>query len=141
MTGMSHMMTVHERKNSGFTLMEVLVAVLVAGIVLVSLFRMQSGSINLAEVDKFYGAASLLAKKQLAVMENKHFGEIESSGDFEPPYENYQWESTISDVDFQDLLTGSDNDANVLKKIELEIKDNDDNRAYSITTFRYVYEN
>lgn len=138
--GMLPVMTANKTAPKGFTLMEVLVAILLIGVVLVPLFRMQSGSIRLAGTDKFYGTACLLAGKQLAVMENSGFKDLESSGDCGPEYENYQWSCSFSESGFHESQGFDDDGEGQLKKIELEIKDKNSSRAYRIITFRYVYE-
>lgn len=87
--------------QSGFTLLEMMVAMSILAIVLVSLFRMQSSSLQLAASRKFHATASLLARMKIAeteiILKNKHFenGALPLSGDFGEAYPGYLWHRKI----------------------------------------------
>ncbi len=76
----------HEKKNlfssQGVTLLELVVSISIIALVFVSLFRMQSGSIDLLEAGRFYTNAPVLAQTILGQMrlEQEGFGGQEDSG-------------------------------------------------------------
>ena len=132
------MMTVPENDIKGFTLMEILVTVSIISLVLVSLFRMQSGNIGLAEASRFKSTAPMLAKKHLAEIEQSIEEEDSESGQFEPPFENFTWQYEITDADFSEIEALPENETGALKKIELEIKQAETGKVYHIKTFRFT---
>jgi len=117
--------------------MEVMVSMAVIALVLVSLFRLQSGAIDLAGADRFQNLAPLAAKLQLAEIEarlGEHDGETE---DFGISGDGYQGSCRITDVDFPEILP--DKDPGRLRKIELVITEPPGGRrSFRLTTFRYA---
>ncbi|MCF8055895.1 MAG: prepilin-type N-terminal cleavage/methylation domain-containing protein [Desulfocapsa sp.] len=86
-------------KDSGFTLLEVMIAMAILGIALTSLFGSQSASVALATETRFNIQAPLLAKMQLATIRS---GEevFDGSGDFGEDFPGFQWELTVEDAFF-----------------------------------------
>lgn len=134
------MMTVPKHLSAGFTLMEILVSISIIAIVLVSLFRVQSGSMDLTGAGRFRNTARMLAKKQLALVEKSMDEKLQEQGRFDPPFENFVWQCRISDMDFSGVADIPEKEAGKLKKIELEVKQDNRNRTYDVKTFRYVGE-
>ncbi len=83
-------------KEKGFTLLEVLVALSVIAIALLSVVRLQGQTIGLCEAVKFYSAAPFLAQAKMAekVTETR-FPAGEESGDFGPQHEAFAWQAEI----------------------------------------------
>ena len=128
-------------KLKGFTLLEVIIAMSIIGIVFVSVFKMQAGNIKLAQREKFYSIAPLLAAKQLALIETDIMKYDNMSNDFEEEYNGYVWECEISDMDFSDF-DDSDSVLNKdsmekFKKITLTISGFDKEHKYQVITWRY----
>ncbi|MFH2092693.1 MAG: prepilin-type N-terminal cleavage/methylation domain-containing protein [Pseudomonadota bacterium] len=132
------MMIAYKAESEGFTLIEVMVSMTIIAIVMVSLFRMQSGAIDLAGADRFQNITVFLAKKKLAQIEPVFGEKTEETGRFEEPNSDYQWSYMVTDVDFQESRIVLNKDSGQFKKIEVEIREHQGSRAYHVTTFRYV---
>jgi general secretion pathway protein I len=92
---------INPMKNTGFTLLEVLIAMAILAIALTSLFGSQSASVALATETRFNIQAPLLARMQLASVRST--GEAyDDSGDFGDDFAGFQWELTVEDATFQD---------------------------------------
>jgi len=122
----------------GFTLIEVMVAMAIIAMIMVSLFRMQSSTIDLAGADEFQTTAMFLAKSQLAIIERSLGDGFEQDrGTFGPEFRGYEWECEVRDVGFTLASMLSDNDSGQLKKIDLTIEKHTGDRFYHVETFRY----
>ena len=84
--------------RSGFTLLEVLIALSIIAIAFTSLFSTQSSSLSLAIHAKFHTDASLLAREVIAGYESGLIEFSETNGDFAPEFPYLYWETSISDV-------------------------------------------
>ncbi len=124
--------------RAGFTLIEVMVAMAIIATVMVSLFRMQSGTISLAGADEFQTAARFLAARALTSIELS-IDDPPDKGEFEGAFKGYEWSCEIVDVSFQpsDIMPDSDK-AGEFKKIELTITRTLGNRSYHVETYRYA---
>ena len=120
--------------------MEILVSMAIIAIVIVSLFRMQSGTLDLAAVNRFHNTAPFLAKKQLILLESDLDGKETDQGEFDPPFDGYQWRYRVSETNLDADEDLPETDAGVLKKIELEITRKITSRSYRIRTFRWHNE-
>lgn len=129
------------QSQAGFTLIEVMVAMAIIATVMVALFRMQSGTISLAEADDFQTTARYLAAKALAQIElsiNDPGGE----GEFDQAFSGYAWRCEVTDVNakFFDVMPDLTDKTSTLKKINLTIIRQQGNRSYHVETFRYAPE-
>jgi len=122
----------------GFTFIEVMVAMAVIALVMTSLFRMQSGSFELASAEEFCSVARLLARQQLALMEQDPDEWNGTDGDFGPENEDYEWTCEVLDVEFDKETGLPKTDAGTLKKIDLTISQSQGGRSFHVETFRYV---
>ena len=86
-------------KNSGFTLLEVMIAMAILAIALTSLFGSQSASVALATETRFNIQAPLLARMQLATIRSSE-EVFDDSGDFGEDFPGFQWELTVEDAIF-----------------------------------------
>ena len=104
--------------NSGFTLLEVMIAVALIAIALTALLGSQAQSVSFANSAKFETTAALLAQSKMSelVMQETTalFGD---SGDFGEDYPGYAWESTVSDISIE----GIENISDYLKQIDLTL--------------------
>lgn len=129
----------HKKKQRGFTLLEIMVSMVVLGLVLVTLFKLQSSTIGLAGAGKFYSIAPWLAREQLAVLVRG--APTNQSGAFEGPFKGYEWSCEIENGAFEeDGAFPGLNEAKSLKRINLEITGSTGGRQYKITTWRYWIE-
>ncbi len=93
-------------KNTGFTLLEVMIAMAILAIALTSLFGSQSTSVALATETRFNIQAPLLARMQLAKFQSEK--EIfADSGDFGDDFPGFQWELQVEDAIFQESEVSS----------------------------------
>jgi len=85
--------------KKGFTLMEVMVAMAILAIALVSIFQLQSQSISMATDSRFLTTAALLAQSKMVEIETQStLSNKTESGDFGPDYPQYAWQLVIDDT-------------------------------------------
>lgn len=89
----------HQKKTRGFTLMEVLIAMAILAIALVSVFQSQSQSVSMAADSRFMTTAALLAQSKMAEAETSAslYNHVEN-GDFGSDYPEYVWRLEIGDT-------------------------------------------
>jgi general secretion pathway protein I len=125
------------RTAFGFTLLEVMVALAVMSIVLVSVYRMHSQSLTMNTAARFYILAPLLAQNRLAELETiSSEGFSDNSGDFGEQYPGYSWRSSVTDVSSEVLGEA----ANDLKRIDLTVSYNEGQFSYNLRTYRFQRE-
>ena len=123
------------KKISGFTLLEVMIAVTIIAIVLVAVFGSQSQSLSLANDAKFNTTAALLAQRKMAEVEIGNSLDLSSSsGDFGEDFPEYQWELTVSEVPLPG--TGA---VEYLKQVDVIVRWGDqDQYLYGLRLYRFV---
>jgi len=126
----------HRAKPSGgFTLLEVVVALAVLAVVLVSVFRMQVQDLGVAEALAFHARATLLARSKLAAIETADPARLEAgAGDFGEEFPGYRWRIDINDC--QDELLGPT--AERLKIIDLHIDLDQERYGLDLRTVRLL---
>ena len=76
-----------QKKASGFTLMEVMIAMAILAIALVAIFQSQSQSISMSTDSRFMTTASLLAQSKMVEVEAASTLDNQTEdGDFGPDY-------------------------------------------------------
>ena len=121
----------------GFTLLEVMIALAVMAIVLVSVYRMHSQSLTMNTAARFYTLAPLLAQNKMAELEMLSAeGFPEDSGDFGEQYPGYSWRTSLVDVSSEVLGEVAED----LKQIDLTISYNDNQFLHSLRTYRFQRE-
>ena len=125
--------------QSGFTLLEVMIAIAIIAITLVAVFGSQSQSLSLANEAKFSTTAPLLAQSKMAEVEAVHPDDLTSdSGDFGDDFPNYQWNLIIRDVSF----VGADEALDYLKQIDLNLFYGEQSKyQYTLRLYRFVPKN
>ena len=104
--------------NRGFTLLEVMIAVALIAIALVTLLGSQSQSVSFANSAKFETMAALLAQSKMSEMTIQGADSLSGdSGNFGDDYPGYAWEATVSDISLEGMDTISD----YLKQIDLTV--------------------
>ena len=125
------------RTAAGFTLLEVMIALAVMSIVLVSVYRMHSQSLTMNTAARFYTLAPMLAKKKLAELEiQSSSGFPVDSGDFGEEYPGYSWRASQATV-ISEMLGEVAED---LKQIDLTVSYNNDQFSYQLRTYRFQME-
>jgi general secretion pathway protein I len=87
------------KKASGFTLMEVMIAMTILAIALVAIFQSQSQSISMSTDSRFMTTASLLAQSKMVEVEAASTLDNQTKdGDFGPDYPQYVWHLEVGDT-------------------------------------------
>lgn len=122
-------------QNSGFTLLEIMVAISIIAIVFVSVFKMHAQTVSMTAVTRFYAVAPILAKNRLAEYLSQAPEEwSDDSGRFGDGYTGYQWKIGILDVESEELETDTDR----LKRIDVTISVNNEENTYHLRAYRYT---
>ncbi len=130
-------LTIRPRLNiGGFTLLEVMVALAVLAIALISIYRLQGQTMMMSGSARFYSMAPKLAQARLAEIERKPFNDIsDGSGDFGTDYPGYAWALSIEDLPTE-LITS---EKHHLVRISVTVSQNEEN-SYQMQTYRFLYE-
>jgi general secretion pathway protein I len=123
------------RNHTGFTLLEVMVALSIIAIVLVSVYKLHGQTIDMFNDIKFYTSAPLLAQSKMAEIENMDADELgDNSGDFGDDFPSFNWQVTVNEVESELLETFAEN----LKRIDLTISLNDDQFTYRFRKYQLM---
>jgi len=88
-----------QNKASGFTLMEVMIAMAILAIALVAIFQLQSQSISMSTDSRFMTTAALLAQSKMVEAEaDSTLDNHSEDGDFGPGYPQYIWHMAVGDT-------------------------------------------
>ena len=122
---------------SGFTLLEVLIAMAIMAIVLVGVYRMQSQTLTMTAASRFYTEAPLLAQDKLSQLEANPSDLITGdSGDFGELFPGYSWKVSTEAVSSEILGEAAAD----LKRIDLTVSLNGNEYEYSVRTYLFVRE-
>lgn len=118
-----------QRNAHGFTLLEVMIAVAVLAIALVSLLGSQSQTISVATDARFDTIAALLAQEKVAEIRLQDFEQVESdSGAFEEGFTEFSWSTEVLQVSEDDIaIPGTDG---MLKQVILTVALAEDEKQY-----------
>lgn len=90
--------------GSGFTLLEVVVAMAILALALVSVMQVVSQGINHTSAARSRALAMELAEQKLAELQmNKQLAVGEDGGEFGEPYQRYRWQSQVSETEVDGL--------------------------------------
>ena len=121
-----------QSRHSGFTLLEVMIAMAMLAIVLVTAFQSQSQSISMASESRFETTAPLLAQSKMAEIEAMKMSDVNAGeGDFGEKFPDYAWRVEVSDTEFE-----------ALKKIEVQVTSSalKSRNTYRLVLYRFVVE-
>jgi general secretion pathway protein I len=122
---------------SGFTLLEVLIAMAIMAIVLVSVYRLHSQTLSMTAASRFYTQAPMLAQSKMSQLEANPSDLIAGdSGDFGEQFAGYSWRVSTEDVSSEVLGEA----AGDLKRIDLTVALNENEYEYSVRTYLFVEE-
>ena len=122
---------------SGFTLLEVMVAMAIMAIVLVSVYRMHAQTLTMNMAARFYTQAPMLAQSKLAQIEVDSSGiTAADSGDFGDKFPGYTWRISSEEVASEAL----GEIAADLKRIDMTVVFNSDEYIYNVRTYRFIRE-
>ena len=122
-------------RAKGFTLLEVMIALAVIAIVLVSVLRMQGQTIAMNETFRFYTLAPQLAAKKMADLRmDREEGDFRRSGEFGKQFRGYTWQAKGREVT---LTTEQDREMQ-LRQVEVTISYMEGEQVY--TTREYMQQ-
>ncbi len=122
------------RSSTGFTLLEIMVAISIIAIVLVSIYKMHAQTISMNFISRFQTIAPLLAKKILTEIESKPVDDlVDDSGDFGKNFSGYKWQVSVKEVESEAL----GEIAKDLKQIEVIVSLNEDEDVYNIRLYKF----
>lgn len=124
--------TLHD--SSGFTLLEVMIALAILAIAITALFGSQSHSLSLAIEGKFNGSASLLAQEKLAEYRAGVVDLVDAEGDFGKEYPGFSWKAEVRDADLESFPRLQELDAG-LKRLDLTISWEDEQLNVTLTEY------
>jgi len=123
------------KAHTGFTLLEVMIAVALIAIALTTLLVSQSQSVSFANSAKFETMAALLAQSKMSELTLLDADSLSSdSGDFGDDYPGYAWEAVVSDISIE----GVDNISDYLKQVDLTVTWGV--FSYNLRLYHYVAE-
>ena len=123
--------------HSGFTLLEVMVAMSIIALVITGVFRLQSQSIYMSNEARFYTTAPFLLQKVLTEYEKDPDGLSDSSGDFGDEFAGYTWTRKVEDIESEAL----GEDFKEMKSIDVTVLADDGVYSYNIRAYRFIQEN
>ncbi len=127
----------HRQTACGFTLLEVMVAMAIMAIVLVSVYRMHSQTLTMNAAARFYTQAPMLAQSKLAQLVADSSGIIVGdSGDFGDKFPGYTWSIATNEVSSEAL----GEIAADLKRIDMTVSLNRDEYVFNVRTYRFMRE-
>jgi general secretion pathway protein I len=127
----------NQRSAPGFTLLEVLIAMAIMAIVLVSVYRMHSQTLSMETANRFYTQAPLLAQSKMAQLEVMSSELVSGdSGDFGENFPGYSWSVTTEEVSSEALGEAAED----LKRIDVTVTLNENEYEYRIRSYRFMRE-
>ncbi|MFW6010917.1 MAG: type IV pilus modification PilV family protein [Desulfosalsimonas sp.] len=123
----------NKRTAKGFTLLEVLVALSIIAIAMVSVLRLQSQTIAMCEAVKFYSTAPFLAQTKIAdaLIDSRSYT-AGASGDFGREVPGYSWQTEVVESE----LESGDNPGISVGKITVKISmEENDAMQYTVSRF------
>lgn len=124
------------KRSAGFTLLEVMVAVTIIAIALITLFGSQSQSVSLVCESRFYTTAPLLAQEKMSELLVAGLGDAaDDSGDYGEDFPGYRWRVAL-------ISAGagvSPGIAGLLKGVEVAVSWGKPERYHFLLT-RYVFD-
>lgn len=125
------------QRDAGFTLLEVMIAVAIIAIAVVSLLGAQSQSVSLVAGTKFDTTASLLAQWKMSDLLLQDFDQLaDDQGNFGEDYPQFYWKVQVSELGEGDTgLKGLDDR---LKSLDIVVSSHDnEHMRYSLRTLIY----
>lgn len=131
------------RQRNGFTLIEVLIAVVILATGLVVILQGMHTAVSVldAAVDKT--RAAMLVRTQFSLAQQaainfEDLTELDSNGEFEKPYDLYRWSMTAKRVEQSLHDTAGENDVGALYEVDVIVWRIGSEREYTASTYIYV---
>lgn len=101
-----------DQVTSGFTLLEVVIAMAIMALAFGAILAVEGSSINASARAKQMNIVAMLAKNQMIEteykIEGKTFDEVkkEDQGTFEEPYQDFKWKTVVKELKFPNIGSG-----------------------------------
>jgi prepilin-type N-terminal cleavage/methylation domain-containing protein len=119
----------------GFSLLEVMIALGILAIILLSVYRLHSQTIAMSLESRFMTQAPLLARSALALWEDPaRTPSSTDEGDFGREFPGYRWRITTEEVSAPTLGAEIARD---LKRIDVRVSLNEGDFTYGFRTYRF----
>lgn len=123
------------RTVEGFTLLEIMAAVSIIAIAMVSVYRLHTQTIFMHNRARFYTTASFLAQGKIAYLTGGFLNDqVAESGDFGENFDGYTWQVATEEIESEILQDSGPQ----LKKLTVSIANEND--SYSLTTYILLVE-
>ena len=120
--------TPHSALKNGFTLLEVMVALLIIATSFVVLLHTRNQSVTAADYAKRTTVATLLASERMSEIEQEDFPDTgEDSSNFGDDYPGYRWKTSVSDTAYENI-----------REVKVEVMWDDGSSERSIGLVNYV---
>ena len=122
--------------NRGFTLLDVMVALMILATVLMAVYKLHSQTLAVTEATYFRSIAPLLAQEKIValptILDDANLSEDE--GDFDPKYPTYRWRTAVEIME-SELLEGTDEQ---LARVDVQISTEAGNQTFNLRTYRLL---
>lgn len=125
-----------DHHQSGFTLLEVMVAMAILAIALTTIYSSQNQIMSVASVNDFSATSAHLGSLQMAEILGRNELQLNDAGNFDKPYEGYSWQAEIN-RERRDLELVPDFNWAGLQRIDLTITDERRQQSFTITRYRW----
>lgn len=125
-----------DHHQSGFTLLEVMVAMAILAIALTTIYSSQNQIMSVASVNDFSATSAHLGSLQMAEILGRNELQLNDAGNFDKPYEGYSWQAEIT-RGRRDLELVPDFNWAGLQRIDLTITDERRQQSFTITRYRW----
>lgn len=123
------------KPDSGFTLLEIMVAISIIAIALIAVYRLYAQTLSMNQYQIFNTQAPMLAQKKMAELFNLSSNElVDDGGGFGDDFEGYTWKTAVESVSSEMLGDMAED----LKRIDLTISFNSGERTYRLRAYRFV---
>lgn len=119
---------------SGFTLLEVMIALAILAVAVTALFGSQSGSLSLMIEGKFNTTAALLAQDKLAQYRAGVEQVMDGEGDYGGSYSGFSWKTQVQDAEIEELPRLQELNHG-LKRVDVTIGWQDEDYSATVTEY------
>lgn len=120
--------------RSGFTLLEVMVAVAIVAIAFSAVYKLYSQAFAMNQSARFYTTATLLAQTKLAELGTRAPRDLgDDAGNFEDAFADFSWQVTVRTVEAEELSLSQQ----ALREIDIVITNDQQGESFTLRTYRF----